>query len=141
MVSSLDFLPGGYGVDHGRGLGGVIEVETRAPKTNGYHGFVQLDLIDGSLQVEGPITKNLSFAIGARRSWIDVFLPIFTTNDFQLTPVYYDYQAKLHWRASAHDDVDVFAFGSDDQVKVVSKGPADPRLQTEFDSHTFYHRV
>ena len=42
MVSGLDFLPGGYGVEHGRGLGGVIEVETRQPKTNGYHGFAQI---------------------------------------------------------------------------------------------------
>jgi TonB family protein len=145
MVSGLQFLPGGYGVDHGRGLGGVIEVETRNPLSNnrpdGFHGFVQLDLIDGSFMVEGPITKNLSFAVAARRSWIDAFLPIFTTNDFQLSPVYYDYQAKLHWRASPHDDVDLFVFGSDDAIKLVAKGSSDPTLQAEFDSHTYYHRV
>jgi TonB family protein len=141
VVSGLDFLPGGYGVDHGRGLGGVIEVETRQPKTNGYHGFAQIDLIDGSFQVEGPITKNLSFSVGARRSWIDIFLPIFTPNDFQLSPIYYDYQAKLHWRASPRDDVDVFIFGSDDQVNVVTRGSADPMLQAQFHTHTYYHRI
>jgi TonB family protein len=141
MVSSLQFLPGGYGVDHGRGLGGVIEVETREPRSDGYHGFVQLDLIDGSFMLEGPISKNVSFAASARRSWIDAFLPIFTTNDFQLSPVYYDYQAKLRWRASPRDDVDVFIFGSDDVIKLVAKGSADPTLQAAFDSHTFYHRI
>jgi TonB family protein len=141
MVSELSFLPGGYGVDHGRGLGGVIEVATRNPRSDGYHGFVQLDLIDGSLMVEGPISKNVSFAVAARRSWIDAILPIFTSNDFQLSPVYYDYQAKLHWRASSRDDVDLFVFGSDDVVKLVAKGSADPTLSAEFDSHTYYHRV
>ncbi len=141
MVQGLQFLPGGYGVEHGRGLGGVIEVETRQPRANGYHGFVQLDLIDGSLMLEGPITKDLSFAVAARRSWIDAILPIFTTNDFQLSPVYYDYQAKLHWRASSRDDVDLFVFGSDDVVNVVAKGSADPTLQAEFGSHTYYHRL
>jgi TonB family protein len=141
IVSGLQFLPGGYGVEHSRGLGGVIEVETRNPRADGYHGFVQIDLIDGSLQIEGPITKNLSFTVGARRSWIDVFLPIFTTNDFQLTPIYYDYQAKLRWRASPRDDVEVFIFGSDDVLHVVSKGSADPTLQAEFDSHIYYHRI
>ena len=141
MVQSLQFLPGGYGVDHGRGLGGVIEVETRNPRTDGYHGFVQIDLIDGSLEIEGPITKNLSLAVGARRSWIDVFLPIFTTNDFQLSPVYYDYQAKLRWRASSRDDVDVFIFGSDDVLKLVARGSSDPTLSAQFDSHTYYHRI
>jgi len=141
MVSSLQFLPGGYGVDHGRGLGGVIEVETRTPKANGFHGYLQLDLIDGSLMIEGPITKNLSFSVAARRSWIDAFLPIFTSNTFQLSPVYYDYQGKLHWRASPRDDVDVFIFGSDDVLKVVIKGGSDPSLSAQFDGHTFYHRV
>ncbi|HEY2749400.1 MAG TPA: TonB-dependent receptor plug domain-containing protein, partial [Polyangia bacterium] len=141
IVSDLSFLPGGYGVDHGRGLGGVIEVETRNPRSDGYHGFVQLDLIDGSLMLEGPITKNLSFEIGARRSWIDAFLPIFTTSNFQLSPIYYDYQAKLHWRASPRDDVDTFVFGSDDAIKVIAKGSSDPTLQAEFNSHTYYHRI
>jgi hypothetical protein len=140
MVSSLQFLPGGYGADHSRGLGGVIEVETRAPRNDGYHGFVQLDLIDGSLLVEGPITKNLSFAAGVRRSWIDTFLPLFTTNDFQLAPVYYDYQAKLKWRASPRDDIDLFIFGSDDSVKLQTIQP-NPALSAEFESHTYYHRI
>jgi TonB family protein len=141
MVEGLQFLPGGYGVDHGRGLGGVIEVETRAPRKDGYHGFVQLDLIDGSLMLEGPITKNLSFAIAARRSWIDAILPIFTSNNFQLAPVYYDYQAKLRWRASSRDDVDVFIFGSDDVLKLELKGGSDPSLQAALATHTFYHRI
>ncbi|HWE30287.1 MAG TPA: TonB family protein [Polyangia bacterium] len=141
MVDGLQFLPGGYGVDHGRGMGGVIEVETRAPRKDGFHGFVQLDLIDGSLMLEGPITKNLSFAIAARRSWIDAILPIFTSNNFQLSPVYYDYQAKLRWRASSRDDVDVFIFGSDDVLKLQLKGGSDPSLQAAFASHTFYHRI
>ena len=63
----MQFLPGGYGVDHGRGLGGVIEVETRAPRTDGYHGFAQIDLIDGSFLVEGPIGKNVETEID--RGW------------------------------------------------------------------------
>jgi TonB family protein len=140
VVSSLTFMPGGYGVDHGRGLGGVIEVETRRPRTDGYHGFVQLDLIDGSLLVEGPISKNVSFEAGLRRSWIDAFLPLFTTSNFQLSPVYYDYQAKVFWRASPRDDVDLFIFGSDDAVKVIAKQP-DPSVSAEFNSHTYYHRI
>ncbi|MCU1278530.1 MAG: TonB family protein / TonB-dependent receptor, partial [bacterium] len=141
MVQSLQFLPGGYGAEHGRGLGGVIEVETRKPREDGFHGFVQLDLIDGSLMLEGPLTKTLSFAVAARRSWIDAFLPIFTTNNFQLSPVYYDYQMKVRWKASPRDDVDVFLFGSDDVVNLIAKGSADPTLQAQFHSHTYYHRI
>lgn len=140
LIQSLEFTPGGYGTDYGRGLGGVVELETRRPKTTGYHGDIDLNLIDGSLLIEGPITKNLSFEAAARRSWIDVFLPIFTSNDFQLAPVYYDYQAALRWKASVRDDVDVMFFGSDDAIKLQLKNP-DPDLSAQFAQHSYYHRA
>ncbi len=140
VVGDLRFLPGGYSADYGRGTGGVILIETSRPKTEGIHGFVQLDLIDGSLMIEGKITKNLSFSIGGRRSWIDAILPLFTTSNFQLSPVYYDYQGRLSWRATPRDDVDVLLFGSDDVVKLALKQP-DPSLSAQFDSHTYYHRA
>src|SRR5262249_23041110 len=60
MVQSLNFIPGGYGAERGLGLGGVVEISTRAPRTDGYHGFVQADLIDGSLMLEGPLGKKAS---------------------------------------------------------------------------------
>jgi TonB family protein len=140
LVQSLSFTPGAYGADYGRGLGGVVEIETRRPKENGIHGYVALDLIDGSLLLEGPLGKDVSFAIAARRSWIDVFLPLFTTNDFQLSPKYWDYQAALRWKASPRDDLDLFLFGSDDSVDVILKN-ADPDLSASLHSHTFYHRL
>ena len=140
VVQSLSFTPGGYGVDYGRGVGGVVEIESRRPRGDGYHGFVQLDTIDGSFNVEGPITKNLSFGLSARRSWIDLFLPLFTPNNLQLSPKYWDYQGRLHYKASPRDDLDLFLFGSDDQISVLTKNP-DPSLSAQFDSHTYFHRV
>jgi TonB family protein len=140
FVSALQFLPGGYGVEYGRGMGGVVEIESRRPRSDGYHGFVQIDLIDASASVEGPIGKNVSFSLGLRRSWIDLFLPLFTNSDFQLSPIYYDYQARLSAKATPRDDVDLFIFGSDDQITLKTKNP-DPSLSGQFDSHTFFHRA
>ncbi|MEO6952700.1 MAG: TonB-dependent receptor [Polyangia bacterium] len=139
VIQDLRFLPGGYSADYGRGTGGVILIETRRPKTEGIHGFVQLDLIDGSALIEGKITKKLSFSISARRSWLDVFIPLFTNSDFQLSPKYYDYQGRLSYRATPRDDIDVFIFGSDDALTLKLRAP-DPALSSSLDSHNFYHR-
>ncbi len=139
MVQSLTFAPGGYGAEHGRGLGGVIEIESRRPRTDAPHGFVQIDLLDGSFLFDGPLSDSLSLSIGARRSWIDVFLPLFTTADFQLSPTYSDYQADLHWKASPRDDVDFLLFGADDSVHLAVKKP-DPTESPTVDSHTYFHR-
>ncbi|HEY3352452.1 MAG TPA: TonB family protein [Polyangia bacterium] len=140
LVQGITFMPGGYGADYGRGLGGVVEVMTRRPRTDGLHGAVQLDLIDGYFTLEGPLIRDLSFAIGFRRSWIDVFLPYFTSNNFQLTPVYYDYQAKLNWRPSRRDEVELFFFGADDTIKLKSDDP-DPNLVGSLDAHNYFHRA
>jgi len=140
MIQSLQFLPGGYSVDHGLGLGGVVDVGTRVPRRDGLHGYAQIDILDGSFGLEGPITKDLDFAFGVRRSWIDVFLPIFTTSDFQLSPIYWDYQARLVYRPTPRDDLSFLLFGSDDTLTLVSKQP-NPALSAEFDSHNYYHRA
>lgn len=139
MVESLSFSPGGYGAEYGRGLGGVIEIDSRKPRTDAWHGFAQVDLFDGSFMLSGPINKDLSLSIAGRRSWIDLFLPLFTTSDFQFSPKYYDYQGNLHWRASPRDDVDLLLFGSDDKLHLDVKRP-DPTESPVADSHSFYHR-
>ncbi len=140
LVDSLTFTPGGYNAEFGRGLGGVVEVDTRRPKDNGYHGYLALDLLDGSLLVEGPITKTLSFAVAARRSWIDVFLPLFTPNDLQLSPRYWDYQAELRWRPTSRDDIELLVFGSDDTVDLLQKTP-NPDLANQFHTDMYFHRL
>ena len=140
MVQDLTFMPGGFGVEYGRGYGGVIEIDTRKPKDNGIHGFVQLDLIDASLMLDAKLTKTLSVTVAARRSTIDAWLPYVTPNSFQLTPTYWDYQIKMRWHPTPRDDLEIFLFGSDDAINVHLNRP-DPATSATLDSHTFYHRL
>jgi hypothetical protein len=139
LVSSLTLLPGGYDVDHGRGLGGVVEIETRAPRSDGIHGFAQIDLVDASGLIEGGIGKRFSFGAAFRVSVLEFFLPYFLNERTRFEPKYWDYQLKLHYRVSASDDLDLFFFGSDDQLAVglvdTTGGPFH-----EFDQHTYFHR-
>ncbi|MCA1665445.1 MAG: TonB-dependent receptor, partial [Myxococcales bacterium] len=140
MVQDLTFMPGGFGVEYGRGYGGVIEIDTRKPKDNGIHGFVQLDAIDASLMLDAKLTKTLSLTVAARRSTIDAWLPYVTPNSFQLTPSYWDYQLKLRWHPTPRDDLELFVFGSDDAINVHLNRP-DPAASATLDSHTYYHRL
>ncbi|HXJ21114.1 MAG TPA: TonB family protein [Polyangia bacterium] len=140
FVQSLTFVPGAYQADHGLGLGGIVEVEARRPRTDGFHGFAQMDLLDGSVMIEGPITKTVSFAVAGRRSWIDATLPLFTTSTFQLSPVYYDYQARLTWRPSPRTDADLFLFGSDDRLSLLAR-VKNNALDAAVASHTYFHRL
>jgi TonB family protein len=140
MVQSLTFVPGAYEATHGLGLGGLVDVTTRQPRSDGSHGYAQMDVLDGSALLEGPLTRTLSFAVAARRSWIDATLPLFTTSSLQLTPVYYDYQATLAWRPSPHDDVDVLFLGSDDRVQVLAR-IKNRAIDAAIGSHSYFHRA
>src|SRR4051812_348506 len=138
MVDALTFVPGGYQADHGLGLGGIIDVQTRRPRTDGLHGYAQLDLLDGSAMLEGPLTSKLSFAAAARRSWVDQTLPYFTSSSLQLSPVYWDYQGRLSYRATTRDTVDVFVLGSDDRLSVLATSSGMSNTQAA--SHIYFHR-
>ena len=140
LVQSLTLLPGGYDVEHGRGLGGVVEIETRDPRTDGIHGFAQLDLVDVSGLLEGGLGRVFSFAAGFRVSWLEFFIPVFAGNGnaSRLDPKYWDYQLKLHFRASARDSIDLFFFGSDDTLTYFLQ-PSEG-LAHEFVQHTYFHR-
>jgi TonB family protein len=141
MVQQLTFVPGGYQVEHGLGMGGLVEIETRLPRTDGkLHGYAQIDVVDGSVMLEGRLTKTLSFAVAGRRSWLEYTLPLFTSNSLQLTPTYYDYQARLTWTPSPENRVDVIFFGSDDKLKLVAE-MKDAALAASVDSHTYFHRA
>ncbi|MCU1278027.1 MAG: TonB family protein / TonB-dependent receptor, partial [bacterium] len=139
LVQSLTLLPGGYSVEHGRGLGGVVEIETRDPRTDGIHGYAQADLVDASGLVEGGIGKSFSFGAAFRVSWLEFFLPYFLDQRTRFEPKYWDYQLKLHFRLSARDNLDLFFFGSDDQLDVGLTDTAGGPFR-EFAQHTFFHR-
>ncbi len=140
FVSELNFRPGGYGADYGRGLGGVIEVSTRPPKSDRFHGSVTLDLIDGAVTVEGPIHKRLHVAAAARISWISAFLPLFNRSKTQLSPFYWDYQLALRYQASPRDDLDLLIFGATSDVTARVEDP-DPNSRVDIYSKSYFGRA
>ncbi len=140
FVSDISFRPGAYSADYGGGLGGVIDVTTRTPRADRLHGSVTLDLIDGSLTLSGPITSKLHFAAGARLSWISTFLPLFSLAGARLSPFYWDYQLDLRYQPGPRDDLDLFVFGSTDNVNVNAPN-ADPTSALTLGSRSYFSRA
>jgi TonB family protein len=70
FVRSVELIPGGYGAQYGRGLGGLVKVDTRDPASDRLHGSAHVDLIDASAAATGPLAKNISAAIAISiRCW------------------------------------------------------------------------
>ncbi|TMA15663.1 MAG: TonB family protein, partial [Deltaproteobacteria bacterium] len=144
LLDRIDFYPGGYGAVYGRNLTGAIDVGTRKGDTTGFHGQGSLDLIEAVAFVEGPIEPRTQVALAARRSHVDVFLPLFIPNDpnqgvTSIVPIYWDYQGRVAHRLENGDELGLPLFGSNDRLSIVQKG-GRRTLPLSVDSHLAFHR-
>jgi TonB family protein len=151
FLDRIDFFPGGFGARYGRAVGGIVDVATRKGASDTLHGVAKVDLLDASAFVEAPLADGVSVAAAARRSYVDLLLPAFLPKSedgstLLVLPRYWDYQVRVDFGRSRKDasrqgsSYYVMAFGSDDQLTLVSSSPSQPRDVT-IDTRTLFHRV
>ena len=146
LLERIDLYPGNFSARFGRKMGGIIDVGIRDPKTDGFHGMVDVNLIDSSFLFEGPLTKHLSFAVAAKRSYIDFFFDHLVPKDeisVVAAPVYWDYQAFVTYKPSDNDRFRAMVYGSYDDFKVILAHPddADPAIRGSLSQSTSFHRA
>lgn len=138
LIDRIDFFPGNFGVRYGRATAGIVDVDLKTDPTPRLHGSVDLNLLDSSAYVEGPLGKGWTGSISARRSYIDLLLPAFLSGATTAAPVYWDYQAGVHRRVGP-GELSLFAIGSNDTLKVVSKDAS--RGDIDLGTSTGFHRL
>jgi hypothetical protein len=133
ILAQIDFIPGNFDSRYGDAIGGIVNVQPRAGRRDGYHGHIDVNAFDAGFLAEGPIAKG-SFAIAGRRSYIDFLLTNALPDDaginFTVAPRYWDYQILFDYPVSG-GDLSVRAFGSSDRLKLVFSGPNDDPEATE----------
>lgn len=146
MLARIDFLPGNFGPEYGRAMGGVVDIGIRSPAKDKLHGVFKVDLLDARLSVEGPLGKTTRFLAGARRSWVDAWigsaLEAGGSTTITAAPVYYDYQAGIEQDIGSHTTARLFLLGSDDRLKIVldAPGSSDP-VGGAIRNHTRFYRL
>ncbi|OIP44047.1 MAG: hypothetical protein AUK47_01665 [Deltaproteobacteria bacterium CG2_30_63_29] len=146
ILSSIDFYPGNFSARYGRAMGGILDVKTRAPRKDRFSGYVDVDIIDISALLEGPITQDLSFQLSARRSYFDTILPLVLPDDAGLdltvAPRYWDYQGRINWKPAPHHELEAFSYGSDDVLEFLldEPQPENPIVRGNIEAGTSFHR-
>lgn len=123
VLDKIDFYPGNYSTQYGRGMGGIVDVSVRSPRDDGkIHGMAQVDLIDARIVAERSLGKGWSFLVGGRRSYFDLWLgPILESSaGVSTAPRYYDYQVMLNKKFGPDHELRFFFFGSDDRLEIFS---------------------
>jgi hypothetical protein len=128
MVGAFQLVPGGAGPEHGRGLGGLIEIDSsRAPP--GMHADLAADLLDGAALISaeaGPV----HFRAAGRKSWLDRTLNLAgDLGAFFPIPRYDDHQVEAALDLGQRRELRLLWLGSDDHLtrSVSSSDPAEVR--------------
>jgi TonB family protein len=144
LIDKIDFYPGGFGAHYGRASAGVLDVTTKSDPLKELHGNADINLVDASGYVEGPLGGGVSGGVAARRSYVDQLLPLVIpqksgSSSFVTTPVYWDYQARLSKELGPAGRLTLTVFGSDDTLHVLSQDPA--RGDLDLGNHIGFHRA
>jgi TonB family protein len=152
LVSSVDLVPGAFGAEYGRGLGGLVRVETRA-LPRGTHGYVGADTLDGSALVstevglfpaaDGGAPSRARIAVAARQSWLDRVLAVTSApdvGDFFPIPRYRDGQIKATLDLRERETLDAVLLGATDDLTRTVPSP-DPASTRSEGSHTGFWRA
>ena len=150
-VKNAQLYKGDFPANFGGRLSSVLDVSTRDGNNNEFKGNFSLGLITSKVAVEGPIIKDkLSFMLAARRTYMDVFFPLFGDNIPPNTQMFfYDLNGKLSWVASPRDRVylsffsgkDVFGMSMKDFDLDLMKFSFANNTQTLHWSHEFSPKV
>lgn len=141
LVKGIELLPGNFGPEYGRGLGGLVKVETRALPESGVHGSVAVDVLDASASLSAALGDRLKVAVAGRYSYLDRLLAGIVSpdvGDFFPLPRYSDYQAKATLALREGEELGLLFLGAHDDYRrrVGSDDPAQVRTEeTEQHSH------
>jgi hypothetical protein len=151
ILDQLDFLPGNFDARYGNATGGIVVVEPRAPRRDGFHGFGKIDLTAAGAMVEGPLKKG-SFAVAAQRGYVDAVVAAATrviervtgeSSDF-LLPAYYDYQGIFDYPLRV-GRIGLRVFGAGDRLRSradsASTLPGEIGGRSDFLYRSDFHRV
>ncbi len=146
LIEDINVFLGGFPVQYGDALGGVVDVKLRAPKNDRMRYKFDISTITSSFLVEGPAGKtgNDSFFVAGRRSYLDLILSPSAATDFfadddeedpdqiLLVPRFYDFQALYrHQLNNGYLDSYVFSAGDELRMELRDSAKSDPQLAGE----------
>ena len=147
LVSDFNLFASAFGPQYGDVIGAVFDVGLRNPRTDRFGAKIDVSLLASELLVEGPISKNQSFFLSARRSYLDLLIKNINNQDRGVSvvvPNYYDYLGKYVWDIDSNNRLKLYLNGAGDEISIEIAEDSDiarnePVFAGESFSNTNYH--
>lgn len=129
-VATVALAQGGWGAEHGRGLGALVRIDS-TPLPEGFHGTASLDVLDAAGFVTAPV-RGVQLAASLRYSLIDrLAAQLVPADGAELLPLprYHDWQVVAERAVGGTGRVQLVWLGSGDTLSR-TRASADPALTT-----------
>jgi hypothetical protein len=143
FLRALTLVPGGYGPEYGRGLGGLVQMTSRGMPIERYQGEVDVDVLDASF-CAGVATENGAGVLAAGRiGYLDRIVNGALSSDTRrLFPLarYRDFQGKAVLPLRDDERVEVIFLTSADASSITG-GATTPSSYAEQDRDQSFTRL
>ncbi len=117
-IGSATLYKGPFPAMFGGASSSVLETSLSPGNFESFHGSGSIGILAAKIKAEGPIIRDrLSFALTARRSYVDAFLKMIPKYRSTIMN-FYDATAKLRWRLSPSQTIDGNFFIGKDNMAV-----------------------
>jgi len=117
-IKSVELYKGDIPASSGGRISSLLNIQMKDGNNKKFSGTAGIGTIAARLTLEGPIIKDrTSFIVSGRRTYLDLFIPIFTKDNMKSSRIYfYDLNAKInhtlnknnHFYLSSYFGRDVF---------------------------------
>jgi outer membrane receptor for ferrienterochelin and colicin len=115
-LKTVDFYSGAFPARYGGRLSSIIDVNTKDGDMERWGGVAKVGLLNGSLNLNGPIVKDKASAvITARRSWMDL---IWRPFDNTVGVNFYDINAKINYIINPDNRIFLSVYNGQDRFRV-----------------------
>lgn len=139
LVESIELMPGAWGVEFGRGIGGLVNVGTASLPSARVSGSVGVDLLDADASVATRPTERVRAAVTARRSVLGPLAELVAdqallsaAQDLVPIPEYLDSQAKVTFTLRQREELSVGLLAARDDIvrDLPAPDPTEARAET-----------
>ena len=135
-VKTADLYKGDMSSKYGGRISSLLDVHTVDGNMQEYGGNVSVGLISSKAFVEGPIVPGkASFMVAARRTYIDLFFPLFKSLKGD-TMFFYDVNAKANWIVNENNRLFLSVFSGHDVFGMHNREEVDIDMDVDFSNNT-----
>jgi hypothetical protein len=102
LMKKVNIITGGFSAEYGDRLSSVLNIEYREGDSEKYKGSATFSLLNIDGYVEGPVTQNMNFILGVRKSYLKYIMQMLDFADY-VKPDFYDIQGVITYNLPGAD--------------------------------------